>query len=126
VTPNGIGATPTTSGSYPGRPAAKAASGTVGATSPGTATSSGSGPAAVSAGDGTSPTSGSQTVSASAGSTATTAPPPALVSAELPRFGSWSMFAKWTPVVVVLLLLVFALPAVIGYRRSRWRREVER
>jgi hypothetical protein len=126
VTPNGIGATPTTSGTYPGRPASKALSGTVGGTSPGTATSSNTGTTAGSAAAGSSPGSAASTVRVASGSTGTTQPPPPFVSAELPRYGSWSLFAKWTPVVVVLLLLVFALPAVIGYRRSRLRRGVGR
>jgi len=46
---------------------------------------------------------------------------PALASAELPLLSDTSFWARAEPYAVALLLLAFAVPVVIGYRRSRWR-----
>jgi hypothetical protein len=49
---------------------------------------------------------------------------PRLVSAALPGYGATSWWAKSEPLVVALLLVTFALPVVIGYRRSQRSRRL--
>jgi hypothetical protein len=119
VTPNGIGATPTSSGTYPGTSAktgpAVAATGPVASTgpSPGSATASNTGSTTTVPSGSSASRNGSEPVVFENKGT------PPLVSASLPAYGSWSRWAKLTTLAVVLLLIIFAIPAVIGYRRRK-------
>jgi phosphate transport system substrate-binding protein len=106
VTPNGIGATPNSSGSYPG----------TSQSSGGTQTTT-----AASAGSGSSASTG--TVKQTDTSPVASLGKLEYASAELPGYGSSSLLATLTPYAVGLLILVFALPVFLGYRRSRMRRE---
>jgi phosphate transport system substrate-binding protein len=124
VTPNGVGATPETSGAPPGASAtaAKAAAGGTSATATGTAASGGtSGSATSAAAAGTTGSTAGKAGSADAVAAADAAPP--LASAILPGRGLTA--SGWiVPLVTVLFLMIFAVPIVIGYRRSRRHREV--
>jgi hypothetical protein len=123
VTPNGIGSTPTSSGTYPGN-SSRTTVAKNGAPTPGAAT--GLSPGATSPGSATtaptSPSASPSTQSGQANSQSvlfSDSGKPAYVSATLPAYRDWSVWAKWASLAVVLLLVVFALPALIGYRRSR-------
>jgi len=108
VTPNGIGATPTSSGSYPGSGAgAKLGSST-------TTTVAGGGSNGANSQKG-----------GSGGGSADGLGPPKLVTTDLPIYAASSWFAAWAPYAAGLLLIALAIPAVIGFRRARQRREVE-
>ncbi len=113
VTPNGIGANPNASGSYPGAAGSKSSGGAA-ATPGAAATSSGTG----------------STGSTGAGATAATASQPGGVSlhnntdkvptidgTDLPVSATESALAKLAPYAVVPLLLVFAVPVLIAFRR---------
>jgi ABC-type phosphate transport system substrate-binding protein len=126
VTPNGIGATPEQSGTYPG-----GSSGSSGASSGGSAAEA-SAPAAGGASAASGTPGASATATTSAGGAATTGnsstesvPKPTLVSTSLPGYVASSVMANLAPLAVVLLALCLLLPVVIGYRRARARREVE-
>jgi phosphate transport system substrate-binding protein len=119
VTPNGLGSSPTASGTYPGANASVA----------------GSAAAAGSAGGASSgATAGASATSASAASAAATAAKAAAAAAAVadqkPQFVSTllpgraiSSSAEVPLLVTVALLAVFVVPVVIGFRRSRRRRE---
>jgi ABC-type phosphate transport system substrate-binding protein len=134
VTPNGIGNTPTSSGTYPGTAAAKGASGSAaqatGSTggkgssgsSGGGATSAGGTGAAGAAAGTSSGSSGSGSGPASGSSSSAGSQTPPVDSVDLPLLSDTSFWARAEPYAVALLLLIFAIPAVIGFRRSRLRR----
>jgi ABC-type phosphate transport system substrate-binding protein len=124
VTPNGIGATPTSSGTYPGQSShAAATSAATGAVAAGSGTSttdpsSGTAAGAGSSGGGvSSPGSGTRSASAAA------ALAPVVSSATLPVFATHSWLASVAPWAAGALLFVFILPFVIGYYRTRQRRQ---
>jgi hypothetical protein len=126
VTPNGIGSTPTSSGTYPGGTSSSRTSPRASVTGPSPGTAS-----ETSTGSTTSLPAGTPTAPANTGPTSSavgTDPTlkPAFVSTSLPGYGISSLLPLSAPFAALLfLLLVFGLPAVIGYRRSRTRREVE-
>jgi phosphate transport system substrate-binding protein len=118
VTPNGLGATPNASGSYPGAPASATGgggtSGSAGAAGTGSAATQGSGTAG-----GSAAAASTTGLAGAAASTADDKPP--LASALLP---GRSLFSSTSAAVLVaaMLLIAFAVPVFIGYRRSRRRR----
>ncbi len=125
VTPNGIGATPTTSGSYPGSAAGAAGSGggTGGSGSGGAAGGSGAasgsaGPAAGAAGAAGAVTNQANGAAGSSSSTTTTQPPYQPVTIAGINLVTRMSTLWWA---VLVLLLVFAVPVVLGYRRARLR-----
>ena len=126
VTPNGIGATPNVSGSYPGSSGSSTGTGAGSAGSAGRAGPGASGPGTTSSAPATpsgqngGATSAAQAL-ASASSAAKNAPPP-LETTELPFLGAVSWIAAGA---VALLLALFAVPILIGRRRSRLRARVE-
>jgi ABC-type phosphate transport system substrate-binding protein len=128
VTPNGIGSTPTSSGTYPGTAATKsvsaggpAASGGGAATGAGGSTTAGGAAPAGAAATGGSGASVAQSVtSTGSASSSSSAAPPTIDSTDLPEFRDAAFWAKATP-IVLLLLAIFAVPAIIGLRRSRTR-----
>jgi phosphate transport system substrate-binding protein len=111
-------ATTTTSpgGSGAGGAAGGQTAGAAGGSSPtgGAATGSAGGPCS---GANAAASSGSSGSGSGAGSAA-----PTLDSTDLSRLGDSTFWAKAAPFAVIALLLVFAIPAAIGYRRSRIRR----
>ncbi|HVX20611.1 MAG TPA: substrate-binding domain-containing protein [Acidimicrobiales bacterium] len=141
VTPNGLGSTPNKSGGF-GAPTPTSPTGGGGGSvaSSGSSSSPSSGPTATTtpaSGTGTS-ASGTAAVAAAAaaaaangpkgtagrgangtGTTTTTEPP--YTSASLAGIDGGSLLARVGPLVAVLLLVVFAVPVVIGYRRLRRR-----
>ena len=121
VTPNGIGATPTASGSYPGTHAAgSAAAPASGSAASGTSTGTASGTTAASAGAASA--AGTSAASAASAAAAAVDARPPLASAVLPGYGPFS--SGWEALLTVAVLaVVFAVPVGIGYRRSRRRRE---
>ena len=133
VTPNGIGSTPTSSGTYPGGAAAKAAAGGTAAAS---VAGGGTGPGASGAGGGSGPaSSGTATQSGAgagagdgdgAGSSASGPQAPVVDSTDLPLLSDTSFWARAEPYAVALLLVAFAIPVIIGYRRSRLRQGARR
>ena len=133
VTPNGIGSTPTSSGTYPGGVAAKAAAGGTAAAS---VAGGGTGPGASGAGGGSGPaSSGTATQSGAgagagdgdgAGSSASGPQAPVVDSTDLPLLSDTSFWARAEPYAVALLLVAFAIPVIIGYRRSRLRQGARR
>jgi hypothetical protein len=143
VTPNGLGSTPTSSGSYGNSGASNPSSLSTAGTSGGAAatTSSGtSGGAAATTSSGTAAGTTTATTSrgalSSAAGTATDKGALGSVSsssgstdkydpAVLPGYGVSSLLARFGLLATVLLLIVFAAPVVIGYRRLRKRRGVE-
>jgi phosphate transport system substrate-binding protein len=124
VTPNGIGPSPTASGAYPGTHGTGSGSGS-GGSSTTAAASVGGGSSGSSAGGAASATATAAAAAAAASATAgaTQAAKPPLVSALLPGHGFFS--EGWVAALVgAALLAAFAVPVVVGYRRSRRRREV--
>ena len=121
VTPNGIGATPTSSGSYPGTHATgSAAAPASGSAASGTSTGAASGTTAASAA--TASAAGTSAASAASAAAASADARPPLASAVLPGYGPFS--SGWEALLTVAVLaVVFAVPVGIGYRRSRRRRE---
>jgi ABC-type phosphate transport system substrate-binding protein len=122
VTPNGIGATPTSSGSIAG---SGASGGTASAAQTG-GSGTGVGSAAVAGATGASSTGAggaALSVAGSVGGGAGSTPAAAtIVNATLPGTGASTLFRAWGPLTVVLLLLVFGIPAFIGIRRLRRHR----
>jgi phosphate transport system substrate-binding protein len=124
VTPNGLGPTPTQSGAYPGTRAGNsgstAAAGSAAAGSNAGAPS-GTGSAGAAAGS-TGGAEGSPAAAAAAAVAAASHNKPPLASTLLPGRG---LSSAWSVVLLVggALLLVFAVPICIGYRRSRRRHE---
>jgi ABC-type phosphate transport system substrate-binding protein len=128
VTPNGLGSTPTQSGSYPGTHAGSSG----GTAAAGSAAAAGSkattttrpgqaGTSAASAGTTTGPAGGAGGSAVAAVAAASDNRPP-LESTLLPGRGLSS--AGWVVLFVGGgLLLVFAVPIFIGYRRARRRQE---
>ncbi len=115
VTPNGIGATPTSSGSYPGAGSHTGSGASTTATTAAVATGAG-------AASSTAQASASATSKASASETQSSkALPVRFVSATLPV----STSPPVAPLVALALLAILAFPAVIAYRRSRRRGEAE-
>jgi hypothetical protein len=119
VTPNGIGPTPTSSGTAPGAVAAHG--------SGGSGPSGGASGASATAGPGTTGGSG-QGAAAAAGTTALAAGRantglgvPKIDGTTLPLSKSWTWLDGLAPYAVVLLLILFALPMIVAYRRSRAR-----
>jgi ABC-type phosphate transport system substrate-binding protein len=116
VTPNGIGGNPESSGSYPGSGSgAKGSSGgrvvvVSGGAASGTAAATAGGAAAASG------------TTASSTTTTTGPPPPTVVNTTLSATDLSDLFRTWPPLAVVLLLLVFGIPAFLGLRRLRRRR----
>jgi ABC-type phosphate transport system substrate-binding protein len=124
VTPNGIGPSPTASGAYPGTHGAGSGSGS-GGSSTTAAASAGGGSSGSSAGGAPSATATAAAAAAAASATAreAQAAKPPLVSALLPGHGFFS--EGWVAALVgAALLAAFAVPVVVGYRRSRRRRVV--
>ncbi len=117
VTPNGIGATPTTSGTYGGAAKATVVGSSGGGSSPtsGGTTVGGSGSAA--------PTAGGGTTTAGPGTSAGSAPASATVSATLSSATLPVLGIRWPKALVPvgILLLLFIVPVVLGVRRSRRR-----
>jgi len=127
VTPNGIGATPESSGSYPGASSSGSAAGKAAAGTQSTGTVN-----ATTAGAGAAASPGSVAAAGSAPTAVSTSGPssggvlsPTLVSTSLPAYVASAMMSTLAPLTVVLLLLALMLPAIIGYRRARIRREGE-
>ncbi|MFZ0251129.1 MAG: substrate-binding domain-containing protein [Acidimicrobiales bacterium] len=119
VTPNGIGPSPTVSGTYPGTHAVGSGSTASGssATAAGTGASETSGASAAGA------TSATEAAAAAARAAAASAERPPLDSVLLPGRGLAS--EGWIVAAVsAVLFAAFAVPILIGYRRSRRRREV--
>ncbi len=120
VTPNGLGSSPTSSGSYPGATASAAG----GAAAAGSSSASGvSGGTASVSGATARGAASAASVAAKSGPAVTGAAAvdkPPLVSALLPG-RSVSSSAEAPLLVTLALLIVFAVPVVIGYRRSRRR-----
>jgi hypothetical protein len=130
VTPNGIGATPTSSGTYPGA-GSSANAGHAASTSSVSGSTSGASASASSSGTGT--TSGT---TASGGSAATTSEasgasnadpsaatqPTKRTSTILPPTGAVAFLSSSGALIVGLLLLVFLIPVALGYLRIRRRR----
>jgi phosphate transport system substrate-binding protein len=118
ITPNGIGATPSSSGTYPGAKAsasgsAAAGSGTTTTTDPGAG--SGAGATAGSVGAAAGKSGEAAAIAAALGK-------PPVDSTVLPSHGLTA--EGWIVLLVaVALLIIFAVPVGIGYRRSRRRRE---
>ncbi len=108
VTPNGIGATPTSSGSYPGSGAGAANGSTTGQAAAGANSAA-----------------ASKSSKGSGGLGAGGLGDPKFASAELATYGTTKWFGAWGRGAAVVLLAAFAVPAIIGYRRSRQRRRVE-
>jgi phosphate transport system substrate-binding protein len=142
VTPNGLGSNPTSSGSYgnsaASHPTSSAAGTTSGTSAAGTTSAATSG-AAVGGGTASGSAAGTTTTTAPGGASSTAAggstdkaasgASGAAATAKydstvLPGYGISSLLARLGLLVVVLLLVAFAVPVVIGYRRRRKRREV--
>ncbi len=130
VTPNGLGTTPTGSGSYgakptattsPTTPGASSSAGTpgVGGGSSGGGPSSGAATTAPSAGPGSggATSSGHETLQSLLGGHAGVGP----VSVTLPQDQDTSFFSTAAPFAAVLLLLAFISPFVLGRVRARRR-----
>jgi phosphate transport system substrate-binding protein len=113
VTPNGIGATPNSSGTYPGSSSKSAG--------PGGTSGSAGGAGSAGAGSGTSVQALGASASAaqSSATTTTTVPQPEVDGTTLPLYKAWTLLGRLAPYAVVLLLLVFALPVVIAFRRRK-------
>ncbi len=123
VTPNGIGPTPESSGTYPGATQNAAPAAASGASGPSSATSTAS-TAGLSASAAKGATAAAQSASASSvTSRTTTTTQPEFVSATLPSYHAWSALARWGPYAVLPLLAVFVLPVLIGRRRATRRRK---
>jgi phosphate transport system substrate-binding protein len=122
VTPNGLGSTPTQSGSYPGTQAG--ASGSAAAGGSGSTSAAGSGSASGTGAASESASAGSGAASATAAAVAAAGDDkPVLAPALLPGRGLSS--TGWVVLFVGGgLLVVFAVPICIGYRRSRRRHGV--
>jgi phosphate transport system substrate-binding protein len=120
VTPNGIGASPTASGTYPGTHTS------------GSGTAAGASATATGANGGAATGTGAATATvASAAAAAAAARAAAAAAASKPRFSPFvlsdrGLFSGGSIALLVAaaLLAVFAVPVVIGYRRSRRRQEV--
>ncbi|MGO9456143.1 MAG: substrate-binding domain-containing protein [Acidimicrobiales bacterium] len=137
VTPNGIGATPTVSGSYPGASAAGAANAAAGtSSSSSSSTAAGGGTSAVGASASTQNAATTSGGGAATGRTAAGGQSPGAgasgasdtdqlqqESAVLPAKGALTFMGATGPLVVGLLLVVFLVPVGLGYRRVRRRRE---
>jgi hypothetical protein len=116
VTPNGIGATPTSSGSYPGGSGGPGSSGASSGTG-GSATGAGTG---ASASD-TATTGAAQSGSKGAGNSANDAPAATIQNVTLAGTDPSTYLRTWSPLALVLLLLVFGIPVFLGLRRQRRR-----
>jgi ABC-type phosphate transport system substrate-binding protein len=114
VTPNGIGATPDSSGTYPGASGTKA--GAAGAAAESGAAGTGAEGSTGSTGPGATASTASQ-ASGPTGSAASALP--TIHGTTLPDHVAESVIDRLAPYAVVPLLLVFALPVVIAYRRRR-------
>jgi phosphate transport system substrate-binding protein len=123
VIPNGTGPTPTS----PGNTTTSTISAST--TSHATGPASGTGPAGKrrKTGVGAHKSVGSRvTTSTSAGSSGSSGlTSPRIVSAVLAGYSASDLSARLAPVAVVMLLLVLMLPAVLGHRRSRKRRQAQ-
>jgi phosphate transport system substrate-binding protein len=119
VTPNGLGATPTQSGNYPGTHAG--ASGNTAAAGSAAAGTQG-GAASATGATGTAAASAAGASAAAASLAAASADKPPLASTLLPGRGL-SSAGRVVLLVGGGLLLVFAVPIFIGYRRSRRRQD---
>jgi phosphate transport system substrate-binding protein len=117
VTPNGLGSTPNSSGTYPGSGASAAGAGAAGAA--GVATPKAASPATSSATDGGTAAAAAVAAKAAAVSAAKVDQNPQFVSTLLPGRSTSSSIAV---LVALAFLVVFAVPVVIGYRRSRRRK----
>ena len=125
VTPNGIGSSPTASGAYPGTHGAGSGSGSSGSSSATPAASTGggsSGSSAVGASSATATAASSAAAAAAVARAAQAAKPP-LVSTLLPGHG-FSSEGRLAALVGGALLAAFVVPVIVGYRRSRRRREI--
>jgi ABC-type phosphate transport system substrate-binding protein len=124
VTPNGIGATPTSSGVVAG--AGGGASGGTASAAQAGASGSGPGSAAATAAAGAASTGTGSAAQSGAGSTgggSGSAPASAaIVNATLPGAESSTLFRDWGLLAVALLLAAFGVPAFIGIRRLRRQR----
>ena len=117
VTPNGLGSTPNSSGTYPGSSASAAGAGAAGAA--GVATPKAASPATSSATGGGTAAAAAVAAKAAAVSAAKVDQNPQFVSTLLPGRSTSSSIAV---LVALAFLVVFAVPVVIGYRRSRRRK----
>ncbi len=145
ITPNGIGSTPTSSGTYPGVTATSAAGGSSAGTTAGSTAKGGtgavagsgstirtSGPTGAGGASGSSGTGGSAATEASGGGGNGSASDllggngPHPVSATLAPYASSSFFSAAAPYAALFLLAVFATPfAVARVRRRRVARTAE-
>ena len=111
VTPNGIGATPTSSGNYPGSSGSGAAGSAAQAAAAAADGSTGTG-----AGAGGS---GGSNASGGAGGAGAGGPTSArIVSTTLPASSASKFLWSLSPLVLTLLLLAFAIPVFLGIRRK--------
>jgi phosphate transport system substrate-binding protein len=119
VTPNGIGPTPTSSGTAPGATSAVSggAAGGGGGGSGGTT----AGSTAAAAGTVTKGATGSGVASSISALDARASSVPSIDGTDLPAAAGSSFLDRIAPWAVVPLLALFALPLVIGYRRARAR-----
>jgi hypothetical protein len=121
ITPNGLGSNPTQSGGYGGTHAA--ASSSTAATGSAAAAGTKAGTASGTSGTGTAAASAGGTAGSAAAAVAAAADnKPPLESTLLPGRG-FSSAGRVVLLVGGALLLVFAVPIFIGYRRSRRRQE---
>jgi ABC-type phosphate transport system substrate-binding protein len=133
VTPNGIGTTPTSSGTYPGTAAGSGGSaGASGGAGSASGSRSGGGAAGATSGAAAGGTAGGAVATgpagAAAGGATSTSGPSATTTTTSPAYdpvtiGGIDLAARMPSLwwALVLLLAVFTVPVVIGYRRARLR-----
>jgi phosphate transport system substrate-binding protein len=118
VTPNGLGSSPNSSGTYPGAQGSAAGSAAAAGSAGGSGTSAASASGTGTTAGGDASTSAAAKAALAAAAAANARPP--LVSTLLP---GRSVSSTSDPLVVALVLLViFAVPMLVGYRRLRRRR----
>jgi hypothetical protein len=117
VTPNGIGASATVSGSYPG---SSGGVGSSGAQSGAGGSATGSGGTGAGASD-TASTAAGQSGSGKSGGAGDDAPAASIQNVTLAGADASSYLRTWSPLALALLLLAFGIPVFLGLRRNRRR-----
>jgi phosphate transport system substrate-binding protein len=124
VTPNGLGGNPNASGGYGGGPAASTADAAGGGGGTGATTTAG-GSSSGGSGAGAGGTASASSAGAVGRSLQSRSNIPVVDGTDLPLAHASSWLDRLAPYAVVPLLIVFAFPMVIGYRRSRRRSQAE-